>query len=466
MERLSNAVHKIIKYFYIVSVVAILCMILKQNLGTFLAVLCIVTIIIGLNKFDISSKKFIMCIIIFIIITRIPVILEVHNPQVSDFKTLYDISEDLRMHGSFSDESMRYLNAYNFQMPFIVVQAFFLCICNKITFLKLINVLLSLGTILLMYRIMLRISKRKDAEIGTVLYAIFANPILYNNILSNQHLFLFLSMLSFDLIGEDKIFRNKNMIKICVIGIILGIANLIRPEGILCVLTIICYWIYCFLLKKNNLKGTLLKIGVFVLTYLLVSTLPIMISRKLGIIENKAEIGTFYKIALGLNYDSNGRWSGEFFNEYLSQDKSTLRQYELEKIKCGISNPHLMDLFEKKIYIFWNSFDNAWTLDYLTNKYIENTSITVSEFNVYIEDFDMVIWFFVLICAFFAISQDCEERNLYKIYLIGAFLLYLFIEVQGRYGFIYRPFVFILASAGLIRLKSICLNKIKNYMKV
>ena len=466
MEKLSSIVQKIIKYFYIISIVAVLCMILNHNLGTFLAVLFITTIIIGIKKIDISDKKFIISIIIFVIITRIPLTLEIHNPQVSDFKTLYDISEDLCRNGNFSDESMRYLNAYNFQMPFVVVQSFFLWICNKIVFLKLINVLLSFGTILLMYRIMLRISEKKDAQICTALYTIFINPILYNNILSNQHLFLFLGMLAFDLVGEDKFFRNKKIIKFCIIGIIFGIANLIRPEALLCVLTIICYCIYCFLLKKSSLKSTLLKIIIFVLTYLLVSTLPMTISRKLGIIENKAETETFYKIALGLNYDSDGKWSSDFFNEYLCQEKSTLRQYELEKIKCGISDSRLIELFEKKIYIFWNSFDSGWSLDYLTDKYIGNTSIMVSDFKMYIEEFDMVIWFFVLICAFFAKSQENEERNLYKIYLIGAFLAYLFIEVQGRYGFIYRPFVFILASAGLIRVKSICLNKIRKYIKI
>jgi hypothetical protein len=37
--------------------------------------------------------------------------------------------------------------------------------------------------------------------------------------------------------------------------------------------------------------------------------------------------------------------------------------------------------------------------------------------------------------------------------------MYLFVEVQGRYAFVYRPFVFILAAYGLLNIIEFIKNK-------
>lgn len=196
--------------------------------------------------------------------------------------------------------------------------------------------------------------------------------------------------------------------------------------------------------------------------YFIISNLPIAILRWSGWIDNIPETGTFYRFVVGLNENSSGRWEQNFYNEYVSQDRNNLRKYEIEKIKYELLNSNLLKLFYKKTIIFWNSFENFWTLDYLNGESIMGTSITPLEFSNFIALFDKAIWIFILLCAVLSLKKvKTDELMLYNIFLLGAFIAYLFIEVQGRYGFVYRPFMFIIAAVGIEIVYNV-INKIKN----
>lgn len=155
-------------------------------LGTLAGIIVLVGIVYIFNKVDMSHRKFLIILIVISLIVRTLVVWKIHNPQM-EFGLIYEI-----------------------------------CF-HKIGFAKLFNVVISIFSILLMYRIMNRISDKKCAQIFTTLYAMFLNSIIYNCILSNQHIFLFLTLLAFDVIFEDKIIR-KFFVRVSIAALILIIS--------------------------------------------------------------------------------------------------------------------------------------------------------------------------------------------------------------------------------------------------
>lgn len=456
MEKLKNICDIAIKWIFGIAFFLVLLGIFNGSFGVISAIIVLAGTIYVVSRFDISHKKFLIILLLVSFLIRTAVVLEIRNPQVSDFKTLYDISEDY-LDGSLEESSQYYLNAYNFQIYFALIQALFLKLFNKIVFLKLINVILAIGGIAVMYRIINRITNKKTAQIMTVLYSFFINPMLYNNILSNQHLFLFLTLLGFDLFFEEKIVK-KNWVRFSLVGLILGIANLVRPESILTILTIICVSIYRFLKKEDTIKNIVKKLLPLFMVYIVITTVPMFILRSAGVVKNTPEMGSLYKVVIGLDAENNGTWTEKLYWEYTNQEN--LHEYEIEKIKEEICNTKIVKMFVAKANIFWNDFGNSWSLSHLTQETLGNTSIKTEKFEIFILDYDQVIWLIIWILALVGVfvSKKDEEKS-YIIYVIGATLTYLIIEVQGRYAFIYRPFVFIIASIGLKKILDIFKEK-------
>ena len=449
MEKLKNICDVAIKWIFGIAFCLVLLGIFNGSFGIISAIIALFGAIYIVSRFDISHKKFLIILLLISFLIRTAVVLEIRNPQVSDFKTLYDISEDF-LDGSLEESSQNYLNAYNFQIYFVLIQAICLKLFNKIVFLKLINVILAIGGIAVMYRIINRITNKKTAQIMTVLYSFFINPMLYNNILSNQHLFLFLTLLGFDLLFEEKIVE-KNWVRFSLVGLILGIANLT-------ILTIICVSIYRFLKKEDTIKNIVKKLLPLFMVYIVITTVPMFILRSAGVVKNTPEMGSLYKVVIGLDAENNGTWTEKLYWEYTNQEN--LHEYEIEKIKEEICNTKIVKMFVAKANIFWNDFGNSWSLSHLTQETLGNTSIKTEKFEIFILDYDQVIWLIIWILALVGVfvSKKDEEKS-YIIYVIGATLTYLIIEVQGRYAFIYRPFVFIIASIGLKKILDIFKEK-------
>ena len=228
-------IDKIINLF----IAIILAIILLSNLKClpiFLAIFIIAITIFIIKKFDINEKFFIIFIILVTLITHLACIYLIKNPQVSDFETLFDISQDL-LDGNLNKISQNYVDTWPYQVPFILYQTVLLKICNSTLFLKIINTIVNTFIILLIYSISKKLSNKKSAQIVTILYMLFINKILYNNILSNQIPQILFLLLGLNIFISNKIKNEK--IKVLLFAICTGIANLFRPEGIIILLSFI-----------------------------------------------------------------------------------------------------------------------------------------------------------------------------------------------------------------------------------
>ncbi len=318
------------------------------------------------NK-KISHKKFLILLVLFSLIIRVGMIVPIHNQIQQDIGVMYKI---------------------------------LIVFCSKNVFLKFVNIILNIFSILLVYRITNRMNGKKIAQLITVLYSVFINTILYNNVLSNYHLFLFLNLLAFDLFFENKI-KNKNF-RLIVISVILAVLTLISSEAIIFVLA---YIIYILFFSRSDSKTTICSIAILIGVY--------------GIVLS------FGGIALKRDINTINIFNGKELN-----------------LEC-LHN----------VNTYWNNFDNDLTLSYLapnieSEDFLENY---IYEFYDFAKSFDSLIWGFIVICAFMSLKKrENKEKKMYTLVTLISFIIHALISWEdGFFSYIYRPFVFILAGYGI-----------------
>lgn len=459
-------ISKLMNRFISVFLIFIILLILFLNLQSFpilLAFFLIFAVLFIVKKFTISDKYFTIIIILITIITHLICIISIKNPQISDFKTLFDISQDL-LDGSLNETSQKYINNWPYQTPFILYQTFLLKICNSDIFLKIFNTIINIFISLLMYNISKQISTKKGSQIITILYMLFANKILYSNILTNQYPYMLFLLLGINLFFSKNIIK-KETVRVLIFAICTSIANLFRPEGIIILLSFICYEIY-ICIKEKKYKNIIINVTIFVSIYLMLCNGTMFILKR-TIIKEPKNVGMLYKVVLGLNIDSGGRWDLDEFNTLFSFDNNKdLFQYEKEKILNNLCDNRIFKLFILKIGTFWNDFDISWALNYLYNTGIQfgPFHFTYSALYTILYNYDLIIWLIILILAFIGVKEYNNYSVLLNIIIIANFAVYLLIEVQGRYGAFSRILLFILASKGITniykKLNSYCYNQI------
>lgn len=464
MEKLEGISNKILKIFSLAFIILAMVTLFSQKLGLIAGLIIVIGIVAFFNKFDISHKKFLIALIILSLLIRIGSVIVIHNPQFSDFETMFEISENFAG-GELTEKNQAYINEWPYQIYFILYQSLIINLFKKAIFLKIMNAIFSVFGICLIYRIANRLSgNRRVSQICTTLYAVFINPIIYNSVLANQHMFLFLVMLAFDLIFENKIIKN-DFIRIGIVGLILGIANLIRPEALICILAIIAFTVYMVILKHEKVKKAISKILILIVVYLVVSKVPGMILDNTDIFtaEGNADSTFWWRFVVGLDIENHGEWSEERYNEFFSLHGDERTNYAKERVISALSDIRVLKLFSIKINNFWNDFSNYCTLGYLYDSGVNvfGNNIGYTEFRNIVDSYDYSIWCVILILAFIGLfCKNCKDENkFYLIYLAGTFVIYLFIEIQGRYAFVYRPFVFILAVNGLLNIIEFIKNK-------
>lgn len=459
LAKVSNGILKVVSLIFLILVIMTL---FSKNLGLIVGIVASICVIMFFYKFDVSHKKFLIILIALSLLIRIGSVIVIHNPQVSDFQTMLEISQNF-LNGELTERNQAYINEWPFQIYFIMYQTVILGIFKKVVFLKIINAVFSVLGICLIYRIVNRLSENKRvSQICTTLYAIFVNPIIYNSILSNQHVFLLLVMLAFDLIFENKFIKN-DFIRMGIVGLILGIANLIRTEVLVCILAIIVFTIYMLILKHEKIKTAIAKILILLIVYFAISNVTGIILNNTKLITKNENSVFWWKFVVGLDIDNYGQWSEQRYNEFFSLHGVEQVNYAKERVIDALSDVRILKLFCIKINNFWNDFSNYCTLGYLydsgVNMFGKNMGYT--EFRNIVDLYDYSIWCVILILAFIGLfnKKSKDENKFYLIYLVGTFILYLFIEVQGRYAFVYRPFVFILSANGLLNIIEFIKNK-------
>lgn len=386
-------------------------------MGIFAGVLVFVIINYIVNKFDIKHKYFLIGILTVLLVVGGISMFQIHNSQIERTRIDYEISEDL-LDGKLSEENRLGLSKNSSDTSFIMFQTLLLKVCNKVTFLKLVNLVFCILSVLVMYRIINRTVGKKYAQIFTFLYVIFLNPIFYNAILSNQHIFLFFTLLAFDLLFEKNIIKNE-FVRIGVVSLIISLANILKPEGIFFIVAYAMFMLIQIIVKKEPAKNGIIKLLIGILTFIVATFSVVFIQNQIIKSEN---IKVPYR---------NYFWNAEFNNNSVIKNEG----------------------------LYWNEFSNEDVLKHLYDEEVKVGAINleVKDAVVFLNDYCIAIWVLTIAYAIIGVFRkwQIDEKSVYWIFALLVLILHAFLLTNGMNAFHYRPYIFILAAIGMATLKSI-----------
>ncbi len=331
---------KITKFFLIIGVFifgVILGIVTLEN-GVLMSILSVLLIFIFDKK--VKLKNFPLFLVLFSLITKIIAVIILDIPIQVDYKYMYDASLNV-INGDFSFVNTLYFSNWGYQLGHVFYQALMLMICNNVLFLRILNCIFSTVITLLIYLILKKFTSEKTSRIMSLIYCISLYPIYLNTILGNQPLSLMLI-----LTGIYFLLTKKNdFIHLLIVGILIGLGNIERPEGIIYLFTIFIYHI----LTLKNVKLVLKNTAIIILSYVVVTSLASFILIKSGV----NEIGfknndPLWKFLVGFNYDYNGKINPEDYQYTITKEleKETL----INRLKEFNRMPNL---FYEKTKILW-----------------------------------------------------------------------------------------------------------------
>ena len=385
----------------------------------------------------ISKHKIIIFLFLFAFVIRIGVILWIDTPVISDFKTMLDASKEL-VNGTDAYKSMPYFICWGYQMGHVIYQAILLNIINSITFLKIVNAIVTSSTVIMIYLIGKELSNTKAAIIISIIYSIFLFPLLLNTVLTNQLLPMLLILIAIYLWMKKK---KENKLMPVIIGILLGISNMLRSETIVIIIAFVLYTIF-LMIKKENRKALIINLCLIIISYFTLTTATSFVLKATDIspsgLENK---NSSWKFLEGLNIETRGQYSEDDAIKYSYDKKKTTKELK-KRIQEEWQQYPL--LFAKKTKILWLNSDLSWPLGHIENQ---------EDLKLYEGINQIFIYFFVIMSLLSAITlfkkTYKKEQILILLILFVYFGVYLFIEVMPRYAYSLQIFEALLATITL-----------------
>ena len=385
-------------------------------------------------------------------------ILFVKTPVSSDFAALYNAAQHV-CKGDYSPLKSSYFQFWAYQTPFVLYEALILKSVNHLFVLKFLNVCYMVGINLLIYLISKQIVGNKVALVVSFLYAVYPASIFMSSVLTNQHIATFFFYLGIYFLMKTCNYKNCLLSGICV-----AVGNLMRPEGIIIILSFIIVWLLLLTnFSKAEKKNSAKNMAVIILSYFLV----LASANWLIIATGVNTYGTSnqrpeWKFILGLDTKSNGVYSEEHSNILDLQDRNARQQETIKLIQSNFQTPkQIANFVYCKTQKMWASYeDGSWSFP----NYKETRKTRA------INMFDKSIYLYVnllltcyLIYEVRKIPDKTSTIRTIPFFLVTMILLnygaYLFIEIQPRYRYFIMPAVFIAACGGLQALSHLLTQK-------
>ena len=403
----------------------------------------VVIVLAFLVSRKIKVKRFWILLLVVSFLIRLAAIIVFNFPQTTDFKLMYECALKFVNH-DFSWNSTAYFMMWPYQSGFVVYEGLLLKLINNIYFLKVLNIIYESLLVVLIYYFSRRFVKDESARVAAILFMVYPYNIYLGTTLANHHIATILSYLGIVFLLS----RKKKPYYFIVAGILIGLSNVLRPEGIIIIFSYLLFMI--FNLKKDNFKKEVLGFLILLVSYgginLICSNLIILSGVKNDGLKNTNPL---WKFVLGFNGDSCG------YYDYNDEVYINNKEKELEIIKERLNPSNVGRLVLCKTNRMWlsnkidvkdSSYDKAYYIGNIKIKFNDLANV-VSLTNHYIFLFVMVM----MILGVFRNRKDIinNESLFFLIMVVVAYFVFLLIEIQPRYLYLIHPSIFILSAYGI-----------------
>ncbi len=449
---MNEKLSKILTYIGIVILSLLLLLYLFSNNIILLILAGIISIFISTRKI----KHFGLILFAVSLIIRLIFIMVANFEQVYDFKTLLEASK-MFAKGDYSFNTWYHFHTWGYQTAFVIYQGVLLKLFNSIFILKLLNVIYSSLIVVIVYKLGLKISKNeKSSRIVSLLYMIFPFYLFLNSVLLNSHLATLLSYIGiFFLLKEEPKYKDY-----LFGGILIALGNLIRPEGIIIVLTVIIYKLIT--LKKENIKKIIISLLIFLSSYFILCNGASFLVKVSNInpsgLQNKDPL---WKFLLGFNYESCGYYVEDDARFQVS------KEIEMNEIKRrALEDPiRTGKLMVCKVDRFWLSSGLEDEMGSFNDKSFNILGINIKfsrikDMAIILNKGINIIILTLMLLGLFINRKNIKNEVLFLLIMILiTFGIYLFIEIQPRYLYFVHVSVFALATLGINYIQELKLKK-------
>lgn len=413
-----------------------------------------------LDKIKINSLVFLIIMLLLTAGIRLAWVLSVNTQPASDFLLYnqYAINISKGLYKAFDPTYSVF--PFKIGFPFVLAGIYKIFGVN-IFYIKLFNIALSMGLMLIIYFICKAIYGIRIARISTIIFTLWPAQIMFCSVLASENLFIPLLTLVLLILIKlgGKINDKKAFLLALISGLVLALAHYIRPLSYIIIPAFILHLFFFVKSDKKNLKSIIHKAlitFVFVLSFLSAfSILNYYTEKASGLSMWSSSSG--YNLLVGTNQDSSGT--------YNSPDASILDEfgYNREKIheeaakralkRISDSPIGFIMMAEKKLSIQWadegygyywsvaDAVDSGSALDFIKSRQ-KCFALSVQVYHVF-------ILLFSLIGCIYGIKNKKYELSV----MITLFLLFIgahtFLEVQSRYQAAAMPFIIIMAIYGV-----------------
>lgn len=358
----------------------------------------------------------------------------------SDYSMIWNAAIKMA-NGSFAESlsSADYMYHYNWQIGIAFFESIVVRLFGANFFvLKIFNAILMIATHYAIYFMCKKKFGHNVAVYAYVTSALFLPWLLSVPQFTNHHLGILLLLVSLYFLEK------KQWWAWCVAGCAAGLLNVVRPMGILIVLTGVCLTVFNAV-KAKSFKP-LINIVVFVVCFLLIVSAFDILFVELGYADSpvssaKLKYFKFQKGLYGYNSISQDLESFDYnYNEYNNAMKqeliSTVSSSPIQILRfVGFKMVRYLGLFDYQFEMTYNHDVEMYT------QYPVKALYSTSWFQ----------YALLLIFAFFGFREYKQKYAVdsYLIFFIGNTLVYFFVEAWSSYRFESYPFLIIFAALGM-----------------
>ncbi len=456
---------KLDKFFMNVSLIipVFLSLVFLISNNILLGLILIISTIFIIKKY--KGRHFVLYLLLIATLIRMTGIIIFNVPQTSDFAVLLEAARKFNL-GDYSFSKSGYFAMWPYQTGFVLYEALMLKIINSEVFLKILNISYEVGLTYFIYRMVKKLVGETPARITASLYAVFPFSIYAATVISNHHLSTLLSYISIYFLLKNN--QDDKLLNYIIAGILLGLSNVLRPEGIVVIFSYLLYRVLK-LTKKDFKKSkkiilTIVRCSIFVCFYSLVNMGISTYLVKSNINEDGLKNNNpLWKFVLGTNPNTCGRYDSND-EIYLGDEEK-----ELEVIKTRVNNPYKIG---RLLVCKTNNFVLDGSLESSSGIYndkvisVMGLSISYKTLENLVSGVNKVIYGFMvigLIIGGFLKKKDILNSNLFYFYIlfITNTIVYMLIEIQPRYTYFINVTIFILGSVGLKELLKLWDNRYK-----
>jgi hypothetical protein len=447
-------------------------------------------IVIFSIRYLMKFNSYLIDIVIITIVAsvlRIVSIIYINTQPVDDFLGYYNEALRVTTTKEIDISFSRFLNTPEL-FSYVLWEAMILTILGKEQFSIQITNTISCTIISLLIYLFLRKINRQTAIAGGLLFSLSPASLILTPVLTNQHSSLLFYLISFYLVTIENNTEKTYLpiLKYFTSGILIGIGQLIRPDGIISLLSIISFLIIFnpqvnFIQENSKFSPKILKIAQSALLGLFLCigfAIPINSYLLISKVDQEryqylSTLNTYYKIWVGLNPQTRGTWNLEDALLHDDLKKNQTIDQSMPQIKIVLANriknlPSLLTLFSDKINILWveKDFSFSWAtqdtyskeqkelIDSLPerkrNRIINDKEYWLENFERIFHTFDNVFRLIIYACAAFSIWVRKKTITRFELLFLIVTLLYagvhLIIEVQTRYRYFLLPIIIMFAS--------------------